>query len=571
MKPRGKKILEITALLVAAGFALLAAGQLASANQTATLTADNVRVFLAGTVQTIDNTTLNVFNTPLFVVVIDTTASQPIVRRNLDFGGNAMTFSTTLLSCNSVFYFERASDNRPINSAIIAPGAGISRDSTGQNFRLTNCNNLPAQAGEVRIENNLVRLVTPNRQVALTNNTTVSLDSTGLEAVVFDSQNFFQRLPLSINNDSFSIGNIPCTGANVRWFYETASGRTPVNTGLLNTGLSIVKTDNGQNFQLTSCSTYNQSYYPYNYNYNNYNPYSNQPCQYSSYYGSYYPSGCQNYNYNQYNQNYYPYNNNYSYYNNNVLPNQQNLVALTNGLIQIFSPFRALQFTNGAALNMNFGQLEAVIFDGQSFLNRIPLTSNNDSFPAAAVPCGANVRWYYETTSRLLVSSASITPGSGVTRDSSGQNFQLTNCSVPGYTYSTYNPTTPYYQPTLYPPAAYTPAIYTPATNTNQGLISASGGVIQLTPALGPSLLLADNTTINPGVTPIDAVVFSPSGSQPSVILPLGSSLTFQRSGLVGDSVWYYQVRATRQPVNSGALQTGACVTRQGTNFNYGC
>lgn len=329
---------------------------------TATVWTDSSRVFLSGNPRYLDGSVVDPFTTALQVVVFDTTNIDPVRRQVLD---SALSFPTSLLNCAKVFYYEAVYTGRIINSASIAPGSGITRDLSGNNFKLVNCANPPSSSNEVRLDGSAIRIFSPSRRLLLVNGLTIDMNSTPLNVVIFDGRSFLRRVPLVYNNDSFSSLEVPCA-PDVRWYYETSFDHQPANSGFLNAGPGITKNFANQNFQLTSCS-------------------------------------------------------------NNPPPAAGSLVYLNGPYITLSPASNQVTLVNGSVISPYSNPLEAVIFDlfGRGISYVVWLDSNL-SFNRSIIPSFGNYVWFYRLRGGgMAVNSATLNPGTCVARDSTGGNFRL--------------------------------------------------------------------------------------------------------------------------------------------------
>lgn len=303
-----------------------------------------------------------------------------------------------------------------------------------------------------------------------------------LNAVVFDTQALLPLQKIFLNNGSFPSANLTCSKV---FYYERTDGRI-VNSATIFPGNNLVRDFSGGNFKLTNCG--------------------NNP-----------PGGV----------------------------NFQNSLTHEGGLVKLSVFNRTLTLTNGSSVNSDFTNINAVIFDGRSFLRRAPLFNGNTSFNASEAPCGS--RWYYEVPfSSQVVNSALIAPGSGVRRDSSQNNFELVNCSNTGGGGAT----------------------------SNQGSVFYAGYVnqVQLTP-LNNRVTLVNGTSLDVTPSALEAVIFTPNSTQPLAIWPLGTNYTFNRVVLPFGSVWFYRLRYGGTVVNSATIEPLSCITRDhsGGNFRFNC
>ena len=305
-----------------------------------------------------------------------------------------------------------------------------------------------------------------------------------LNAVIFDTtaRDPIQRVYVG-GNGSFSVSNLNC---NKVFYYENTSGRI-VNSATISPNNNLTRDNTGGNFKQITCSGGGG--------------------------GGYYGNGS----------------------------------IYVDGSVVRISPYnRTLTLVNGSTVNLDYTNINAVVFDGQSFLKRVALFNGNTSFNTTEAPCGS--RWYYEVAdsyyynSGQIVNSATLTPGNGVRRDTSQGNFELVNCSGGGGGGGYSNPSTVYYVSYL--------------------------NLIQLTPQ-GDRVTLINGNTMSVAPSSLEAVIFSPSGNSPLNILPLGASYTFTRGAIYSDRVWYYRLRSGGTIINSGTITPGSCVSRDSTGGNF--
>jgi len=329
---------------------------------TAFVWTDNIRVFLSGTPKFLDGSVVDPYGTALQAVIFDTNNLNPIKRRPLD---NSLAFLNSELSCSNVFYYESIFNGKIVNSNSINPATGITRDLTGNNFKLINCAMTQINLGEVWLDGPSIRIFAPTRRLTLVNGVNIDMNNTPLNVVIFDGKNFLRRVPLVYNNDSFSSLEVPCL-PDVRWYYETLSTHIPVNSGFLNAGVGITKNFAGQNFQLKSCS--------------------------------------------------------------NVNPPPLGSLVFLNGQNITLSPFNnQVTLINGSVISPNSNPLEAVIFDslGRGISYVVSLDANL-SFSRLNIPSLSNYVWFYRLRGGgMAVNSGYLNPGTCVSRDSTGGNFRL--------------------------------------------------------------------------------------------------------------------------------------------------
>ena len=313
-----------------------------------------------------------------------------------------------------------------------------------------------------------------------------------LNVVVFDTtaRDPIQRYYVG-GNGSFSVSNLNC---NKVFYYENTSGRI-VNSATISPNNNITRDNTGGNFKQITCSGGGGG-------------------------GRYYGDGS---------------------------IHVDGSVVRISPYSRTFQYNRTLTLVNDSTVDLDYTNINAVVFDGQSFLKRVALFNGNTSFNTTEAPCGS--RWYYEVAgsyyynnnyynSGQIVNSATLTPGNGVRRDNSQGNFELVNCSGGGYS----NPSTVYYVSYL--------------------------NLIQLTPQ-SDRVTLINGNTMSVAPSSLEAVIFSPSGNSPLNILPLGASYTFTRSAIYSDRVWYYRLRYGGTIINSGTITPGSCVSRDSTGGNF--
>ncbi len=217
-----------------------------------------------------------------------------------------------------------------------------------------------------------------------------------------------------------------------------------------------------------------------------------------------------------------------------------NEVRLDGSTVKIFSSSKILPLINGVNINMNNTPLAVVIFDGRTFLRRVPLVSNNDSFSILEVPCLTNARWYYETLStHIPVNSGFLNAGPGIIKNFAGQNFQLASCNN-------------------HPPPPQGSSVYL------------NGTQITLNP-YSNQVTLVNGSIVSPYSNPLEAVIFDLFGRGISYVVWLDSNLSFNRSLIptVGNYVWFYRLRGGGMAVNSGTLSPGTCISYDLTGGNF--
>lgn len=322
--------------------------------------------------------------------------------------------------------------------------------------------------------------------VQLINGQSFSVFSLPLHVVIVDTnaQRPLERRLLDFTGSTMSFVTSLLPDCATAFYFERAGDSVPVNSSAIDLGSNIWRDATGKNFRLTSC----------------FNP----------------PPP----------------------------PVSLGEVRVENNGVLLAAASRQVELIDGRVVSLNSTALSAVIF-GPSYYRVVNLSGNNDNFPVTEIPCGADAKWFYQTTfGATPVNSARLQPGNWVGRDATGHNFRTNNC---------------WWGTSTAPP---------PVSTTNNGQVFRNGNLIQLQ-SFGGQLELVNGGLINTGWEAVDAVIFSPGGARPSVVVPLGSGLTFVRSALLGDDVWFYRRHSDGLPVNSQKIQPGSCVTRDATGKNF--
>ncbi len=338
------------------------------------------RTRITGTVQLIDDRIVDVFAEPIRDAIVDTGNIDPLKEINLDLQGGSMGFSNDLIHCDDVFYFEDQ-NSTPVDSSSFTLFGGISNE--GSDFRLDDCAARPDESFNnnntfndnqsfrnfndnetVQLSGTEISLQSSNRQFKLVNGGTIDLGNTVIEAVIYDEADYYRQVPLSFNN-SFGLSQVPCLD-NIKWYYQTSGSRTPLDSAEIQPGSGVQRDDSGENFITTSC-------------------FGAQPTS---------AAAAQ--------------------------------VSLQGNQIQLQTLNGQVQLVDGSLVNPLSNPLDAVIY-----------SPNDDSEPAVILPLGANLTfvksaltggrvWFYQRhDDQTAVDSSTITPSNCVSRDASGDNFQM--------------------------------------------------------------------------------------------------------------------------------------------------